>query len=887
MSAILNQFMTKLTNIMNIRTIIQLHVFALSLAILPLEAQELAKLAELNEGLNSVQKESSSPRQRLMVRRVIRDAETALSQAGDKSERWAILEFLFRAQQRLTSLDDDKAHREALLETCRELVKAPKEFAAYRLEADLLLSQIEQVKQSADVDGRANSLRVFVDRYIESPAAAKALKIATVMAIELGDDRLIADLRDKISIHYGTNLEMISFQRDHLGGQVISATFAGTFKRSDGKTVRMPMDVIGHSAMVLFWSKEEKGLEFAKGMAEAAKKMTEEMDGRLEVISINVDDLPDAGESIIRGFGVDWQCLHLPGGRENPVYKTYAQRDPMFLLVSSTGQTALIVEGLQRVRVKKDGSTDFEGILRSNLQVPWGHADYCVQLTSLSAGDFLIFDPEGTLNPSLPPELKAISESKPLARSEGSVPEKALLAIQSCFVAPATCYQSSPAEMLTNYRKAVELCRKTISEHANAPDLWIVRNRLIVALMGMWKMESNLSHLEEAFVVAKEAMDAGYPSGCDVVARFCLGRQALRGEQADTAGIIDQFIGQAGGDQAPGVVLACASQLALDVADRLRFEEFRDLILKRHAQPPMMWLYVSALLDRHHDYWRFQLPFYVGYSYPRREQIFKERGETEHAQRLLKGGLLKPDGTVFRIPEDLTADYTTIFFTLPGPWDEKGLAGLPASPVRAVTGFANATANRPSGSVQTILTVLADEPLTEFTKDRKGQEIKHPFAMMALPGGVGNPMVHRLGLLFDQGGINSVLIDKEGLVLCMISGISRVTEISENALMNVLTLQDASKVNSLLAKGEVDAAKEFISAFTPEADPSKYCSNHIRSRALVYRAQGELDKALADVKELIVRQQDEANRSSQRTDQLIADEAMRDEIVRQKEGGGK
>lgn len=861
----------------------------LSLASAPARADSASDvdLAKLEAALDSVARESSEPRQRLMVRRAIRDAEKAVAEVGAKPERWRLLEFLFRAQRNLVSMDEDKAHREALLATCRELVKAPNEFAEYRLEADLLLSQVEQVKHGASKQKAAEALRRFVERYVGTPVVGKALRAATVIALEHGDARLIADLRDQISMHCGGDYEMVSFQRDHMGGQVFGAPFAGSFKRSDGKLVRLPMDCFGRSAIVLFWSNEGEGVDYARGIANAYQRLDEDMAGRVEIISMNLDELPDAGESVIRGFGVNWQCLHLPGGREHPAYKSFARRDPFPLRVSSTGQAALIMDGLQRIRVKEDGSVDYEAFMNAAFSNPWAVADYCMQLRSLSAGEFLIFDPEEILNPALPPELKAVPTPKPLGRDDKSVPLETLLSIQACFVSPATCYQSSHVEVLANYRKAVELCHKAIAEHADAPDLWVVRNRLIVALMGLWKSESDLTHLEEAFVAAREAVDAGYPAGCDLVARFCLAREALRSPQADSAAIMEDFVARSGGDQAPGPALAAAASLSLDVADRVRFERYRALILRQHAEHPMMWLYASSLLDRHHDYWRFQVPFYVGYSYPHRERNFKERGEVEGAHRLLKSGLLKPDGSIFRIPEDLTADYTAIFFTLPGPWDEKGLASLPASPFRAVTGFASATADRPTGKVQTILTVLADQPLSEVTQDRNGREIRHPFAMMALPGGVGNPLVHRLGLLFDQGGLNSVLLDKQGRVLCMISGIARSTTISENALINVLNRQDALKVDGLLAKGQLDEAKQFIRALAPEEAPDKYSSDSIRARARVYRASGELDKALADIKELINRQQSVAERTSEKSAQHEADEVFRDEIIGLMKGVGK
>ena len=63
----------------------------------------------------------------------------------------------------------------------------------------------------------------------------------------------------------------------------------------------------------------------------------------MEVISFNLDELPDAGESVIRKYGADWQCLHLPEGKNSSIYKTYVRRNPLALRVSSTGQSAIIM----------------------------------------------------------------------------------------------------------------------------------------------------------------------------------------------------------------------------------------------------------------------------------------------------------------------------------------------------------------------------------------------------------------------------------------------------------------------------------------------------------------------------------------------------------------
>ena len=848
---------------------------------------DLAVVQNLEKDLSSVDKGDSASRQRFAVRRAIRDAEKAIQAAAGKPERWPLLEFLFKARQRLVSLDNDKENRDALLATGAELLKAPNEFAQYRLEADLLLSQVEIAKLGGDKSKRSIALLQFAERYFGTPSAGRALRAACLIALERGDDLLTKVLKEKIAIYCAPDYSMVSFQRKHFTPLPFGTAFVGSLKRSDGKMVHFPMDGFGRSKIVIFWSKEDKGMEYIKGMAEASKSLEEPVKQHSEIISMNLDDLPDAGESIIRGLGVDWQCIHLPGGRENTIYKTYATRDPLRLKVSSTGQTAIVMKELERVRLKEDGSTDYQRSLGLKNMSPWMRPDYCIHLCSLSAGDFLIFDPtQPTFNKKSPPE-----QSVSTAQREDGVPANKLQEIQSCFIAPASFYQCTQPEMSAAYQKAVKLCREVISEHAGAHDLWLVRNRLIVSLMGLWRTESKLAYLEEAFVEAKLAIQAGYPEGADLVARFCLARQALRLEGAQKGLIIDRFVEESGGEQASGPSLAVACLLSQDVADRERFERFKKKILKLHTESPMMWLYSNSLLDRHHNYWRFQMPFYMGHYPPRRELAFKQQGFIEETRRMLKCELSLGEGKTFRIPEDLTAEHTAIFFCQPSPWGKETKQGF-ASPMRMVSGFARMANARPEKDVQTILAVFDEKPLANTMKEGKGKmvkEVKVPFSMMALPKKDQAILSHRLGMLFGRGGINSVLINKEGRILGAMSGIGRSSTTNEKALASVLTQMDLSRVSHMLENGKLEEAKKLIFSFVPEIGgngkrKSLPSDDHLRARARVYQALGEDAKALVDIKEVITRHHNVSRLTSERTDQYVADEKFRDALLAKKAG---
>ena len=65
---------------------------------------------------------------------------------------------------------------------------------------------------------------------------------------------------------------------------------------------------------------------------------------------------------------------------------------------------------------------------------------------------------------------------------------------------------------LANYRKAEKLCADVIKVHPDASDLHLVRNRRIVALMGMWKLTGEARHLDRATEEARSALNAEAPA---------------------------------------------------------------------------------------------------------------------------------------------------------------------------------------------------------------------------------------------------------------------------------------------------------------------------------------------------------------------------------------
>jgi hypothetical protein len=336
-----------------------------------------------------------------------------------------------------------------------------------------------------------------------------------------------------------------------------------------------------------------------------------------------------------------------------------------------------------------------------------------------------------------------------------------------------------------------------------------------------------------------------------------------------------------------------AALLSLDTADRKSFEDYRKAILKDHTEYPMMWTFTSFLLDRHHSYWLFQVPFTAGWSYARRESYFQTRGHTEDAHRILRAELSSAEGKPWRIPEDLNSQWTAIVFAKPAPWSSKRDDGLSPSPKNLLKSFNEFAASRPAGEVKVLLALLGEDAASTRAAldDPKNPKNKVDCPILTVPGGLDNPLIHRLGVLSEDSQINSVLVNKDGRIAVMLSGL--VHQGRDGAtILNVIMREDEKAVSAALDRGEIEAAKDKIFALAPPFDPNAvdakgrklpkptYSLAHLRARAQVYVALKEWDKALADAEEVVQRQLGTDGGMSLRTDELDQSEQLRDAILK-------
>ena len=837
-----------------------------------------AEITGLDAKLAKAGESASAARKKLAIRRVIREGEALLKKHPTAPNRYEALGVLFRSQQALVSLDNSTKNRKAFLETSKKLAAAPNEYAAQRLDADLLLTQAESARKGADSHARSDALRPLVDRYRDTDVEPKVIRIAMIMALELGNTKLVNDLRKVVAERFPGNMDLINFQREKLAGQVFGAPFIGAFERSDGTMARFPMDFLGITTAIYCWSKEGDGLEDLKALAADWKKAKVEHNaaGRFQFVSMNMDDLPDAGEGIIREHGLDWQALKMPKGQENPIYQTYVKRDtPTIVIVSPNGYVALFQSGGRSNRT-------YERRLQSMLASQWAQSHNTSLLQSVYSGEFLVMQPDGDFDPAAPPELKAIKKG-PIS---GSIPADELRAIQSCFIEPPLRYSTPQNQVVANYEKANSLCLAAIAAHSKAPDLWIVRNRRITALMGLWKTRGDQKAFAAAVAEAKTAIESGYPKGADVVAQLCLARQALRAPDANPKEVIENFVKSAGDTESSGPALIAASLLALDTGGRRLHDQYRQTFLSKYATDPTMWTATTFLLDRYLRYWLYHPPYMAGWTYGRRQGHFLAIGTPEEARRTLQTELKKLNGETVKIPESSDGKWTVISFV----------------PTAAGNGYlkryAAFVSARPFQDTNLIVAVLDDdaEAADKLLKEKaaeleKRRQQPETFPTLLIPGGLQNPIVRKLGMITDEEKPknNILMLRPDGSIAVALSGLTMGAQ-KGSVIQNVIEFHDEEMIDKALAKGDLDEAKRLAFAHAPVEQvrpedaprnwkPKKLTVPHLRSRAKVYLAMGELKAAQADIQEVYLKVNTAAGYISMRTKELEETEALKATIL--------
>ncbi len=833
----------------------------------PIPESEIASLQkELSQ--QSVSRASATSKRR-SYKSIARGATALIDASPTAPNRFRVLAIVLQSQKRLLGLENSERNRSALFETCGKLAEAPDDYAELRLEADLLLSEKKLTLENADIKERARVLAELIKRYRDTSGEAKCLMLAALIAPKLEAFDLQKEILNSMSERFAGDPVVIGWRRKHLGISQLDVLFTGTYKRADGVSLTFPIDAMGHTCLMYFWSKQTP--DFETHLA-AVKDMQSRFPGQLDVYSFNLDNLHDAAETTLRTLGLDWTAMHLPGGRQSQAYRAYATKNPLGVRVNAHGHAFVRPTAINSLIELMPPEHDLDDVR------------YLAQLQSLLIGDFLVINTD--------------SADKPVRTSE-SVPADTLDEIQACFTAGPMRYRQSRGQTLANYEKAEKLCLAAITQSPKAPDLWRVRNCRIIALLGMWNLATEPKHLQTAAEEARNALEATLPRGADVVPRFCLAKQTLRQGDRDPKSVLSVLIKETGDTDAPASAYAAAGILAMDVNDRELHAKYREMLLESPNGDATLWPVVSFLRDQNHTFRMFKANYYHPPSRARR--IVRSRlrsnasaldaaadtsGPMKAQFNTLTGGALSlpraTDGKLTLLmfvepPADPSADFPT---AINGSITEGSRGQKIETPgvMQKAFQFADLHIHK---KIKVIAAFLCDD------KDRvKALMEKHkwPCQAVMVPGGLENPLVRRLGILWPDRVPNVVLLRSDGTIAWTLSGIVHPQLNSEgvNELMHVINLGMKANIHvyemqaslNALKKGEFrEAVQLFSGPFPPpeRPNPDGWTAPRLHGRALAHMALKNWEAASADIAAAIETHQWVFNRKVPCTCQRVAE----------------
>ena len=307
-------------------------------------------------------------------------------------------------------------------------------------------------------------------------------------------------------------------------------------------------------------------------------------------------------------------------------------------------------------------------------------------------------------------------------------------------------------------------------------------------------------------------------------------------------------------------------------------EKYRRAFLDQHAQTPVVWNATTFLVERFHRYWLYHPPFTAGWTYGRRQGYFLNIGTPEDAKRTTQFELTTLEGETVRIPEDSGGKWTIVEFK------------SDAEKNPHLHRYAAFIKTRPFEDIKLIAATL-DEDLAAakaaFAKRKEELEKRRQppdfFETTLVPGGLGNPIVQQLGVMNEDKVVNIAMIRPDGSIAAFLNGHSN------NAMQSVIEWHDEKLVDDALAKGDLEEAKRLAFAHAPVEQvkpedaprhwkPRKIGVVHLRCRAKVYFAMGELELAAADAQEVYLAVNSKAGHLSMRTEDLDNTLALQAEI---------
>lgn len=786
-------------------------------------------IEEILSEIEAIEPNQSSTRLRRAYKNLIRDTQSLLRKFPDSPNRFSLLHSNLKLQIKLLSLDDSDRTREELYETCEALLLAPEPYAEQRLDAEIFLADRQLVTQEKSPEERAALLKKLVDGYYGTSAELKSFRAAVKMTEQWEIFDMKTHYTQRIEDRFADNPLAISFLRQQMGFLGMHAIFSGTFQTGE-EEITFPFDRLGNSYVVIFWSTQDPNHEsFLSGLKEAQSLEP----SRYETFSFNLDELDDEGRSVLNKVGLVCTPLRLPDQRRSPTFLTYARRSPHLMYVSEYGR--VIFDGKN---IKNEELPNAPGNKKKHLEFRYPRTvplqqRYYTQLKSLFAGEFLLHamlnkDPDH-------PELKNL-----IREIRSLLPETLLR------------YRLSFRDSTRAYQKINQLCTDTAQSFTSQPELRLIQQLRVIALMGLWNFERDPSSLSTALSLAQDILKNEDPSDPSMVARYCLVQHELREGNEQPKEILKKLIPDLSREEPSPLSLAMASVLTIYGSDLDLHEHYRKRFLdSNRLDPASVRLF---LRDRRHRLYLFRGD--IGTTSLDRYDRYRERlyvinnGLAPEVFPFPESHFQNLDGSEFSLPVKSRDKLSMVLFLEPPSqgniilnpniYKVPTLAEIEEAKRKEAERLAEMAKKKkkksrpirmpkPAGVLNTlfelgdlhvndeirVILVFLGGDLQQIKKIRDRYRIKAK--ILHAPEGLRHPIVNSLGLFATDHFPNTFLLNRHGNFRCYVTGMpyrvepNKLMRATELSIRNHLFRYDLEAGYTALKAGDFKRAMQLFS----------------------------------------------------------------------------
>ena len=814
----------------------------------------------------------SVTKKRRCLKVLIRKSQALIDDHPEAVNRYQLLKIMLDAQRQLLGLKRTSRLQAEFMNTCKKLSEAPVEYIEMRLVADIVLMNMEQNKLDATADQRIVALGKLLETYRDTTAEIKALIIGAKIASTLGALEFRKKMIRALEVRFAGYPTAIAFRKKILENRILDVVFAGTYERVDGVKMSFPIDRIGRPFIVLFWSRETLGF---RSYLEQVKAQQDKYPELYEIYSFNVDELADAGQSVLGEIGLKCTAMRVPGGRSSNVFVTYGQKkDPNAVIFNEYGRSTLLsaFDLQSREKKKKHGAHGHAGKPGyTSFTYPKPTPTFArsiEQLSSLLIGEFLI-------------EAGVIGSEDTDTSSSGSM-QRELRAILSKFSLPPFRYRLTPDRAMSDYKEIESRCRKSIEKYPQDAELWKLQSMRIISLQGMWKVSGDSRYFEQAVREAKTVLSKKPSLSAQIVAQFCLAKDALRREEIPRP-VLETFVDATGGANAGAMALSAAVILSLD-ANRLDLFEHYSTLLLGVGDLKVNCPVASYVRNPYHRLYRLKAKeFQVGaddmytMKYALRSLVVNH--DVVPMRKKLSGFSLRYlDGKTRTFPDGVTKDLTLLVFIEPSanvnpslpasiysaPGDPNGKKkGQAAGPSGFMVDVVKLTDSHVAKSLEVVFAVLSDDDAQVRSLQKR---YTWPWKIAYVPKGLSNPLVRKLGILSADHIPNAFLIRRDGTIAWSGKGLEHKKIYwphTKLMLAAIRTKVVACAVENGVQQLRNGSLKEAVSSFSGTfpfvaQDPKRYRRNwekplhkwhssRLHGRALAFLKLKEFEEALKDI----------------------------------------